>query len=72
MVNNWFKQLKTMKCGVSKLIGLPLQITDSGKPIQNSHWKLVLFVLAAIGCPLLADSGNWRNATNSFESQRET
>ncbi len=68
-----------MKCGISKSIGLPLQITDSGKPIQIyswlfsriSRWKLILWILAAIGCPLLADSGNWGIATNLFESQRK-
>jgi hypothetical protein len=27
---------------------------------------------AALGFPLLADTGNWNNTTNSFELQRET
>jgi hypothetical protein len=31
-----------------------------------------LWFVAAIGFPLLADSGNWHTATNSFKLQQET
>ncbi len=67
---------KAIICGLSNSMGRPLQITDSGKPIQIhkwkfSRWKLVLWFVAALGFPLLTDNGNWRTATNSFELQQE-
>jgi hypothetical protein len=56
------------------IMGRPLQIADSGKPIHIMAESFPVFpagnhslVLAAIGLPLLTDSGNWHAATNSFE-----
>ncbi len=48
----------------------PFQFLADNFP-RISRWKLVLWFLAAIGCPLLADSGNWRTTTHLFESQWE-
>jgi hypothetical protein len=36
------------------------------------RWKPVLGFVAAIGFPLLADSGNWHTATNFSDLQWET
>jgi hypothetical protein len=60
-------------------MGCLLQRTDNGKPIQIhnwsssliSRWKPVLWFVAAIGFPLLTDSGNWPTANNLFELQRD-
>jgi hypothetical protein len=57
-------------------MGRPLQITDSGKPIQIhcrqfsriSRWKDSVIYSDV---PLLTDSGNWRTANNLFDLQRE-
>jgi hypothetical protein len=70
---------KAKICGLSNSMGHPLQRTDSGKPIQIYSWKYscifrwkpVPWFAAAIGLPLLTDSGNWRTANNSLELQQE-
>jgi hypothetical protein len=61
-------------------MGLPLQRSDSGKPVPFIADTFPAFsvgnwfcgFVAEIGFPLLADSRNWHAATSSFILQRET